>query len=1604
MFFQSVSCLIDGMILKGHRAGVVCSSLVPSFSDQPDLDSLVSLDPLKVMSECEVPVAFTRGSRSRASLPVVRSANQTKDRSLGVLYLQYGDETKQIRMPNKISTVDTVQALFVSAFPLQLSMKMLESPSTAIYVKDVIRNMYYELSDVRSITDQSCLKVYHKEPAHAFSHAPQPVNGDNRIHKEGKYTSRDAPPLIRQTSNSSSNPNPTPHSVTALPSRIPFGPRLSGGGGAMPRERLGHPMATPSHSASPCPSAILERRDVKPDEDVSTNYHAAPSETLDQGYHRTSIRAYGISGMTMESTEHHSLFRQKSWKTPPSSPHRITNNQVSQCQGSLGLERSSPNRQSFRKEGSVDKGRKTMGSPVISDLQGHRPSVTTSEPQTRERMRAMEEQIASLTGLVQHALLKGPSINRGDWENASDRSMKSGSPVHSISSTGASFPVFGNISSVAPEDNFIPTSSISVSPLQLNLLQFRRNISGLRLQLQEMKHLQLQNQEWVCAQIKQVEQELNERLIEVLIQQEDPSQRQRAVVEEERCKYIIMEEAVLTQLGCATEELIISSEAVITPVVDDAEIVPPTDLYSTVNMLEPQRSSISSEVILSQPLTPDCAQSSFSPNPELPTKRTSAKRHIGICSSAQSEHTQPLNSSSGATPSVVHLNASSSSGASSLLIEEIISNSKGRNRAQSIESAEKEWEEKRQSMCHYDRYEFEKVLQEAEANMLRVIPSMDAAVESGIMPFPVAVPPFTRKEQIEKLKHFASTQEFKQTDRTSSEKTTKTRPEKVPKPQVEKLAKTATVLGKPMKPNLSIKTSLERPLKSQDKVTKTSHSSEKTNKSPPPPPPRRNYINSTGVITTRSGDNVYSSRKEGEIESPKPVPQQKPRNSPDLKPKPSPLPNTASAILQEEDKGNKIEAELQVFKKCLNKDIELKRMVEPQIKKLRSGALLSVKDKKNTEIQENKVLVMDENGNNTVRQNSGVIYYVTAQITKEPSKETTDHKAASRSPLSQVSQVNCYEKSQNKLLVSSDGLSDIPGHGPDNIWSLPSDLPNRPLTSSTMECGPSSPTQGKVHVVKVPQVLLSIEKTVVSPTAICTPVLLGGPKLIQSNVPTNHGELSSANQQVFILPKTGESKYAEVDQESETFLNPDMTGEEPPPPPPPDNIAFMITNTKVQALSTGEYQELVNAKKGNVQTVTVGSKPQSKHSSDNAENSIFSKKPVIIIFDEPMDIRLAYKRLSTIFECEEELERMLAEERIDEESEETEDEDKRKKEIQVAQDRDKSNFKTAQNGANPVLSPSLLYDEGIVNAPSDSKQDARKKFKFKFPKKQLAALTQAIRTGTKTGKKTLQVVVYEDEEESDSTIKQHKETKRFEMSCSKANNLKSESVAQESHGRTDEIRKSTYKTLDSLEQTIKQLETTISEMGPMSSNDMLPSESLINGSLGAEVLVKIPQKSLVDKTYNFSKYPSHQKKPKPHLLPRPAVITTTGESISRAPLKQNNGVGSPSSRMPVPMPGKTRQQQNTSDKERATKQIKLQDSHRQFRQANGSAKRSGEDPKSTPPLLPTSKIPAFPLVQERVSKSIRTIHTPSFTSYSRPHSGSSGKSAIPTATSTKDAS
>uniref|UniRef100_A0A665X509 Si:ch211-285f17.1 n=1 Tax=Echeneis naucrates TaxID=173247 RepID=A0A665X509_ECHNA len=1086
----------------------------PSIGDHIDHLSLASLESLEAMSEADAPTAFTRGSRVRASLPVVRSTNQTKDRSLGVLYLQYGDETKQIRMPNEITSIDTVRALFVSAFPQQLTMKMLESPSVAVYVKDDMRNMYYELTDVRNITDHSCLKVYHKDPAQAFSHGPRPANGDARMHSDGQHPLRQ-PPLGPPTHHPMQGAlPPTPHSMPPSPSRIPFGPRQGSipGSATIPRDRLST-ANPPARAISPCPSAILERRDVKPDEDMGGKSHSLsrgneglyadpyllqegrinmaaahgphPGPGLDGpehgmgGFHRASIRSTGsYSGPSPTDTiDHSTLYRQKSRnsqlptlgsKTPPPSPHRMAEVRMIDIHGGpphgvpphgVPIERGSPVRQSFRKEEVTGtKPRSNMGSPVVSDIQGHLqgPIPPANDHQTRERMKAMEQQIASLTGLVQHALLKGPNTS-GTKEPLSERPPKTSSPAHSTHSSGGS-PV------LAPKNNAGPSDKGSL-PLKVNLLQFRKNVSDLRMQLHQMRQLQLQNQESLRVQLKRAEQEISVKLAEAMRRLEDPVQRQRTLVEEDRHKYLGLEERVLTQLGeleqyvgslqkdfAATHRVVtlkdveegavtlrkvgeslaglkgefpalqtrmravlrVEVEAVkflkeephkldsmlkrvksLTdtlsslrrqategsqrgpdpsaniPVDNSALEVPaepppvsaqPT---STAAPLELQNSTVKSGVMPSSPVVIHHVQSSpvhmqqsqqsaaltAQPSPPLTPNPIQVLSHNA---SKNQGRESPKDASSNPPSPAHHKKAHGNpvnNGNQELVIEELqTSQDKNKNRAMSIEAAEKEWEERRQNMGHYDGKEFEKILQEAQANMMKGIPNLE--VEEN-----PALPSAASGEQANMHNPMETTPEPQ--SEQDSDKPAKKGPEKLLKPLMEKPAKPTP----------------ERPSKTATKPvatdTFTKQGSEKSSKSPPPPPPRKTYPStSSGMTTTRSGEVVYTSRKEsisaqeGEEEVTSRTPQPKTtRVPPETKPKPgTPPPVTAPVNREEEDEGDKIMAELQSS--------------EPS--------------------QVDKDPDTDENGNTTVRQSQGIIYYVTGQIPKDHppppgTEETPEH-------------------------------------------------------------------------------------------------------------------------------------------------------------------------------------------------------------------------------------------------------------------------------------------------------------------------------------------------------------------------------------------------------------------------------------------------------------------------------------------------------------------------------------------------------------------------------------------------------------------------------------
>ncbi|KAM7350773.1 coiled-coil domain-containing protein CG32809 isoform 2-T6 [Cochliomyia hominivorax] len=82
----------------------------------------------------------------------------------GLVFLQYRSETKRALLPNEITSIDTVRALFVRSFPRQLTMAYLEGPNVKIYIHDASKDMFYELEDVRShlreIRDRSVLRLF----------------------------------------------------------------------------------------------------------------------------------------------------------------------------------------------------------------------------------------------------------------------------------------------------------------------------------------------------------------------------------------------------------------------------------------------------------------------------------------------------------------------------------------------------------------------------------------------------------------------------------------------------------------------------------------------------------------------------------------------------------------------------------------------------------------------------------------------------------------------------------------------------------------------------------------------------------------------------------------------------------------------------------------------------------------------------------------------------------------------------------------------------------------------------------------------------------------------------------------------------------------------------------------------------------------------------------------------------------------------------------------------------------------------------------------------------------------------------------------------------
>ncbi|XP_014639101.1 PREDICTED: sickle tail protein homolog isoform X11 [Ceratotherium simum simum] len=1454
---------------------------------------------------------------------------------------------------------------------------------------------------------------------------------------------------------------PVPHSMPPSPSRIPYGgtrPMVVPGNATIPRDRLAS--LPVSRSISPSPSAILERRDVKPDEDMSGKniamyrnegfypdpylYHEGrmsiasshgghPLDVPDHiiAYHRTAIRsasAYCTPTLQAEMQMEQSLYRQKSRKypdshlptlgakTPPASPHRVSDLRMVDMHAHhnahgpplpMQPDRVSPSRQAFKKEPGtlvyLEKPRITPGLSGIVDL---------GPPLVEKQVFAYSTATIPKDRETSEKMMKTPA-SKNHTDSAGTPHAPGGKTLSALESTG-------------PPSQPLPAGT---SAIHMSLLDMRRSVAELRLQLQHMRQLQLQNQELLRAMMKKAELEISGKVIETMKRLEDPVQRQRVLVEQERQKYLREEERIVKKL-CELEDFVedlkkdsTSAGRVVTlkDVEDGAFLLRqvgeavatlkgefPTlqnkmrailrieveavrflkeephrldsllqrvrGMTDTLTMLRrhvtdgllkgtdaaqaaqyvAMEKATAAEVLKTQeealhtpgqplrgtgvpgdmksevvPLMVHHAQSSpvviqtsqlssalLNPAQHLPG---GTGPHPASSPTVTQEVTSALQSAQAPQSPQTPMNGSTMQ---SLFIEEIHSVS-AKNRAVSIEKAERKWEEKRQNLDHYNGKEFEKLLEEAQANIMKSIPNLEMPPASG--PQPKGDAPVDKLELSE--------------DSPNSEQDLDKQGGKSPPP--------------------------------------------------PPPPPRRSYLPGSGLTTTRSGDVVYTGRKENTIakassEDAGASPQARVTKCPTEEPAsawtPSPPPVTTSSLKdeEEEEEGDKIMAELQAFQKCSFMDVNSNSHAEQSradshVKDTRPGATVPPKEKKNLEFFHEDVRKSDVEYENGPQMDSRKV--TAGAVTP------SDHPKWERGMENSISEASRTSEYKTDVLMKENSISnksllrDSRNYSQKNVSKVNSSFSGISSLEDEINKGPkvsgpqypiSDTENQKMNYGKTKEMSQQGQENtdkchLPSPTR-STESSIRDVKTQDQEVPlTEFG-------QVILRPKG--TRHANVNLNEDGESTPSPTDENATT----DNIAFMITKTAVQVLSSGEVRDIVSQKGEDVQTVNIDAKKETASQQEGTENEepvvCLDKKPVIIIFDEPMDIRSAYKRLSTIFEeCDEELERIMTEEKIEEEEEEENGDpvvqnntsQKFQKKVatgslrsgQQAEGRLQPHFlpgETKIPGGQEMNDPEPSKfsqadspsSESKCDVPDDQSESPKKKFKFKFPKKQLAALTQAIRTGTKTGKKTLQVVVYEEEEE-DGTVKQHKEAKRFEITRSQPEDTPKNMLRRQEQpslestspiSRTDEIRKNTYRTLDSLEQTIKQLENTISEMSPKALVDTSCSANRDSFASSSHIAQEASPRSLL-------------------VLDEAPTSPEPPSSIPSASRKGSSGTPQ-TSRMPVPMSSKNR----PGSLDKPGKQSKLQDP-RQYRQANGNAKKAGGDCKPTFPSLPASKIPAL---------------------------------------------
>ncbi|XP_038591894.1 SRC kinase signaling inhibitor 1 isoform X2 [Micropterus salmoides] len=1042
----------------------------PALADQANRVSFASAENLETMSEPDIPIGFNRMNRLRQSLPLARSSSQAKLRAPGILFLQLGEETRRVHLTHELTSLDTLRALIVHMFPQRLTMAMLRSPSTALLIKDETRNVFYELEDPRDVQDRCVIKIYCKEPIYGTypgHHNPHLANGDLR--REMVYAPQDSPtnrrlsnpPMSSQHSSSSASPQASPSRARLLYSG---GRPSSYAGPAHHTHSLPHPHPhSQSHHSSPhqqpqlhqphhtqpafcaSSSAILERRDVKPDDDGSRSmvllrgdergvggiyadpYSLGPDTnrmSLAGGPHSplparadpygslyrrgggggggggggagsmrslTSYSAAALQGELMESGALYrpggplyndayaaSMLAMGLRVPPPSSPQKIPDMRDSYAGTMPG--RGSPGRQSLRRDsvttsvfGDSPKARGQGSGLGLTSEQlclmagpggeggsagGFGSPLLGNETETRERMEAMEKQIASLTGLLQRVLSRAPEAESPEKiESASDCSGTDTGRTKKKKALTPSAPL-----ALMPPPPSGANQPVTVSRLQmqLHLQGLQQNTNALRKQLSQLRNIQLENQDSVLSLLRQTESELSLMMLDAMRTQEDPLQRQRLLVEEERLKYLNQEELLIQQLHDlekSVEELQRNS-SVNHGLVTEQDVEQKSKelrmLGETLTDLKNQFPSLQSKMrvvlrveveavkfLKEEPHRLDALLKRCNTMTDaLSTLRSflypsymyrqvtegvwkspedlssqSQKRSDDISRNSDLDilNSPPLSLSDLSTSAglanwmPVSAGDADTSGPEQDLqpsmtfrnrVLDDLPSRRPADKSVSAEvrlAAERDWEEKRASLTQFSAQDINRLLEETQAELMKAIPDLDFAARHINKP---AVPP---KPQIT-IPITSTTVASPATGTTATTTSSTTTPSGDQQPgKVQMAAQKLNSMEGAGSHRGSVDLNVAR------------YRTEKPSKSPPPPPPRRSFPSAHGLTTNRTGDVIVTTKNlkmEEDGDLPKTL--VKLRRTPSDAPRPASTPPViAASAIQDEDDEEKIIAELE---------------------------------------------------------------------------------------------------------------------------------------------------------------------------------------------------------------------------------------------------------------------------------------------------------------------------------------------------------------------------------------------------------------------------------------------------------------------------------------------------------------------------------------------------------------------------------------------------------------------------------------------------------------------------------------------------------------------